>query len=760
MEYLLEENLIELNTKNISKYKHQSDATDKTLEYFSDISNTRGKIIMPCGSGKSLTSFWVLEQMNLLKKVNRTIITVPNLILQAQIFKTFYSGLSETHNFICIGSDKDINSDYVNNEVEVTTYYKEIESFIKYNKKNQVVIIATYQSLDTFSEICKENNYELDLAIIDEAHRTVGSKEKCFSAILFDSCIKIKRRLFMTATEKIYVGKDDTIIGMENTDYYGEKIFEYKLSEAIKDGILSDYHVATIYSTNEDVINFINSNKFLNKKQLGLSDREYKNIMSSLLATIRAIREKGCRKIVTYHNTIRKAQIFKDLLDKVISNNLLNINTFHINGNQSAKDKNLNIFGFENSFVGVLTNSQALVEGIDIPCIDCIVFSDKRNSAIGIIQAVGRALRKFKGKVESYIIVPILTETEDDIDIENSEFYGLFNIIMSLGLTDERIIHELRGVSEINSSKTDGSIKTKIIENIINIDNNFKDKITSLISKINLKIWSKIESQPFLEHDDCIDWIRKDKLTKNIKTEKEWNKIKHLLPSFIPKAPLNYYKRQGTWISWGYFLGTGRKYKGDFLDYEDCINFIRKDKLTKNIKTEKEWNKIKHLLPSFIPKTPYKYYKKQGTWISWGDFLGTGRNKKFDFFNYEYCIDWIRKDKLTKNIKTQKEWRKITHLLPSFIPKTPYGYYKKQGTWISWGDFLGTGRKCYGDFINYQDCIDWIRKDKLTNNIKTVKEWRKITHLLPSFIPKAPEHYYKKQGTWISWGDFLGTDKK
>ena len=72
----LEKELLYENLDVLEKYNHQSDAINKTLEYFSDISNTRGKIIMPCGSGKSLTSFWILEQMNLLKNVSRTIITV------------------------------------------------------------------------------------------------------------------------------------------------------------------------------------------------------------------------------------------------------------------------------------------------------------------------------------------------------------------------------------------------------------------------------------------------------------------------------------------------------------------------------------------------------------------------------------------------------------------------------------------------------------------------------------------------------------
>ncbi len=37
---------------------HQNTALEKTSKFFSDAKNTRGKIIHPCGSGKSLTGYW------------------------------------------------------------------------------------------------------------------------------------------------------------------------------------------------------------------------------------------------------------------------------------------------------------------------------------------------------------------------------------------------------------------------------------------------------------------------------------------------------------------------------------------------------------------------------------------------------------------------------------------------------------------------------------------------------------------------------
>ncbi len=47
----------------------------------------------------------------------------------------------------------------------------------------------------------------------------------------------------------------------------------------------------------------------LDYDNLELSESEKENMMCALLATVKAIREKGCKKIITYHSTIKKAKI-------------------------------------------------------------------------------------------------------------------------------------------------------------------------------------------------------------------------------------------------------------------------------------------------------------------------------------------------------------------------------------------------------------------------------------------------------------------
>jgi len=47
----------------------------------------------------------------------------------------------------------------------------------------------------------------------------------------------------MTATEKIYIGNKDDIISMNDTNIYGDVIYNYTFMEAINDGYLCDYNI-------------------------------------------------------------------------------------------------------------------------------------------------------------------------------------------------------------------------------------------------------------------------------------------------------------------------------------------------------------------------------------------------------------------------------------------------------------------------------------------------------------------------------------
>jgi len=199
-------------------------------------------------------------------------------------------------------------------------------------------------------------------------------------------------------------------------------------------------------------------------------------------------------------------------------------------------------------------------------------------------------------------------------------------------------------------------------------------------------------------------------------------------------------------------MGEKEKMKKQFLTYEESKKSIQKFHLINN----KEWRIFtkSENFPQNIPTNPDKIYKNNG-WISWGDFLDTGRisnsSKIFKSF------DEAKKIVNQKNLKNNLEWRKFTlsKQFPSGIPATPDQVYKNKG-WTSWEDWLGIRtdpRKI--TFINYKNAKRKLRKFKISNS----KEWQKFAKSgkKPEDVPADAARYYKNKG-WISWGDFLSTN--
>jgi hypothetical protein len=187
------------------------------------------------------------------------------------------------------------------------------------------------------------------------------------------------------------------------------------------------------------------------------------------------------------------------------------------------------------------------------------------------------------------------------------------------------------------------------------------------------------------------------------------------------------------------------------ISYEECKKYVKNNL---NISSKSEW--YKNELPSNIPRDPRKVYLNRG-WISWGDFLNTGRIqdniKSNKYMSYVECKEYVNNN---LDIKTIKEWSKNVkeNKIPDNIPNRPDRYFKNRG-WISWGDFLSTYRVANqykkDIFLSYKDSSEFIKN----NNITTMKEFRKFN--LPNNIPTNPQKYYKE---WTNWGDFFGTGKK
>lgn len=129
--------------------------------------------------------------------------------------------------------------------------------------------------------------------------------------------------------------------------------------------------------------------------------------------------------------------------------------------------------------------------------------------------------------------------------------------------------------------------------------------------------------------------------------------------------------------------------------------------------------------------------------------------------SYNFVKNWVQKNLKNKEITSAKKWYDYirNNNIPDYIPSNPKEVYLTRG-WISWGDFLKTNNKYNNDvnYVSYKNAKAWIEKN--LKDIDSAVKWRSyvLRNNIPKNIPRRPERYYKKR-EWISWGDFLGTNR-
>ena len=189
----------------------------------------------------------------------------------------------------------------------------------------------------------------------------------------------------------------------------------------------------------------------------------------------------------------------------------------------------------------------------------------------------------------------------------------------------------------------------------------------------------------------------------------------------------------------------------NFLPFEEARLFARSLKLN-GIADWTKWCKSGNK-PDDIPSAPNFVYKD--SWVSWGDFLGTGNlaSKDYKFRPFEEARLFAHNLKLSSGAEWKK-WSK-SGKRPDDIPSDPYAVYKDSG-WVGMGDWLGTGNIAPQNrkYRSFEKARKFARSLKL-NGQAAWSEWCKSSDK-PDDIPAAPNNIYKDSG-WIGYRDFLGT---
>ncbi|WRC40785.1 DEAD/DEAH box helicase family protein [Helicobacter pylori] len=265
---------------------HQIEAIKATKEYFSDPKNARGKLIMACGTGKTYTSLKIMEALD--PKI--TLFLAPSIALLSQTFREYAQEKSEPFYASIVCSDdktgqskNEDNDDIKFSELPIKPSTR-LEDILSVHQKAQkenkrFIIFSTYQSALRIQEAQEVGLGGIDLIICDEAHRTVGAlyssnerdDKNAFTLCHSDEHIKAKKRLYMTATPKVYSESskakakesDNAIYSMDDAEIFGEEIYTLNFERAIALELLTDYKVMILAVRKENLSGVTNS---VNKK--------------------------------------------------------------------------------------------------------------------------------------------------------------------------------------------------------------------------------------------------------------------------------------------------------------------------------------------------------------------------------------------------------------------------------------------------------------------------------------------------------------
>lgn len=470
----------EIITREKKKLRpHQQEALTNVVNGFKEAD--RGQLIMACGTGKTLVSLKIME--NIVPENGNVLFLVPSISLLSQALNEWASEAETGQRNFAVCSDSQVGKDRNSEDIRAhelafptTTDHKVLAQKLKEESHGRVnIVFSTYHSIDVVSKAQELGAPEFDLVICDEAHRTTGVEKNPEDASYFHKIhnadsIKAGKRLYMTATPRIYSdsAKEKAreykvgYFSMDEEENYGREFHRLNFSEAIKKDLLSDYRVLVL-AVNEEHISATMQSQLATDSELNLEDTAkiigcYKGLKKEISNTEAAeeMDMSPMRRAVAFCNTIKNSKYITETFEKtarayVVGN--AEESTFkcefkHVDGKQNSlvRDRMLGWLKEDpleenGNSCRVLSNARCLSEGVDVPALDAVMFLNPRKSVVDVVQSVGRVMRKTEGKQYGYVILPVVVPVDvpaDEALQDNKRYQVVWEVLQALRSHDDR----------------------------------------------------------------------------------------------------------------------------------------------------------------------------------------------------------------------------------------------------------------------------------------------------------------------------------
>ncbi|WP_330251412.1 DEAD/DEAH box helicase family protein [Nocardia sp. NBC_00565] len=487
--------------------KHQDAAIDDVFAGFA--SNNRGKLIMACGTGKTFTGLKIVERLQQERAEagvgdHTTILfLVPSIALLSQTLREWSFETEVPLRGFAVCSDRKVGKQQtMGDDNDMATYDLALPPTTDSDRLIQqmasvestaglTVVFSTYQSIATVAEAQKKGLARFDLILCDEAHRTTGvtlagNDESAFVRVHDDTYLGADRRLYMTATPRIYnqdtkadaKNADAVLTSMDDEKMFGPEFHRLGFGKAVAKGLLTDYKVL-ILTIDEGVVAKTLQKGLASGSELNIDDASKIigcwNAMAKRTGTFAdgsgfAEGEAPMKRAVAFARSIADSKEIAARFNEVVDayddadDDLLHCEVDHVDGTFNTLQRNRLLDWLKQdpgqNQARILSNARCLSEGVDVPSLDAVLFLHPRNSVVDVVQSVGRVMRLAPGKNYGYIILPVAIPAGMPAEkalADNQRFKTVWQVLQALRAHDDRFNATVNQI-ELNKNKPDNKI--------------------------------------------------------------------------------------------------------------------------------------------------------------------------------------------------------------------------------------------------------------------------------------------------------------
>ncbi|MFJ1975236.1 Helicase associated domain protein [Streptomyces sp. NPDC087903] len=446
--------------------EHQVEAVDAIVRGLDappggiPVQGLRGQVHAACGTGKTLMAAAAARRI---VPRGRVLVLVPTLDLLSQTVRAWHdAGHRGPAVAVCSLQD---DPELWNLRMRSTTNPIQLALW---HGSGPVTIYATYASLGVLAEAFEgaygQKLSPVDLACVDEAHRTSGSLGKAWADIHDQNVIPAHRRLYLTATPRIWQERPgwevaegvrealpkEMAASMDDEAIFGPVLYKLSLASAVSRGLLARYQIIVLEL--QDPV--VTPERLMGEGRRGEEVRGQRlgALQAALLHTMSRHQLQTC---ITFHHRTMEAQAYAEGLQRVTAKLHADqpetypsrIWADWLCGEHVPEHRRevLGSFG-TTAQRAVLSNCRVLGEGVDIRAVDSVALLDPKGAPHDIVQAIGRALRQRpgQGKLASLIVPVFLQPGEQPEDMFTSGSYSpLVTVLAGLRAHDEEVIELL-----------------------------------------------------------------------------------------------------------------------------------------------------------------------------------------------------------------------------------------------------------------------------------------------------------------------------